>query len=63
MLESRKSYEFWGNEAGEPDEPERRTWEELSPKEQAAYADAVDLLEGETMHDWWELYQDSLEER
>ena len=62
MLESRKSYEFWGNEAGEPDEPERRSWEDLSPEEQEAY-DWVDLVPGETMHDWWELYQDSLEER
>ena len=39
----------------------RRTWEQLSPEEREVY-DFVDLEDGETMHDWWEAYCDSLEE-
>lgn len=40
---------------------ERRTWEQLDEYEQSLY-EFVDLEEGETMHDWFEVYQDALEE-
>ena len=40
---------------------ERVTWEQLSAEERALY-DWVDLEDGETMHDWLEVYQDAIEE-
>ena len=40
---------------------ERRAWDELDGGEKALY-DWVDLEDGETMADWWEVYQDALEE-
>jgi hypothetical protein len=40
----------------------RRTWDELSPERQAFWTEAVDLYEGETMADWWEILNECVAE-
>lgn len=40
----------------------RLSWDELDKDVQRVYIDMVDLEEGETMSDWWETYNDAVEE-